>query len=150
MKAKLETNLVGVAGEYLVTRELSLRRYIASISLRNSRGINMIASTGDATKSINIQVKTNNSDTNNWILSKKSEGFFYENHFYILVSLNNLNERANFYIVPSKVVADYIRITHATWLKGNKHNGGARKDSNMRKFVDKDNKYLEAWNLLSL
>ncbi len=41
MKDKLEPTLVGVAGEYLVAGELSLRGYIASITLRNSRGIDI-------------------------------------------------------------------------------------------------------------
>ncbi len=39
MKNKLASTLVGVAGEYLVAGELSLRGYIASITLRNSKGI---------------------------------------------------------------------------------------------------------------
>lgn len=34
-KEKLETNLVGVAGEYYAAAELSQRGYIASITLRN-------------------------------------------------------------------------------------------------------------------
>lgn len=56
---KLEATLVGVAGEYLVAGELSLRGYIASITLRNSRGIDIIISSSDGTKSASIQVKTN-------------------------------------------------------------------------------------------
>lgn len=59
MKSKLESTLVGVAGEYLVAGELSPRGYIASITLRNSRGIDIIASNPEATKSVSIQVKTN-------------------------------------------------------------------------------------------
>jgi hypothetical protein len=56
MTSKLESTLVGVAGEYRVAGELSLRDYIASITLRNSRGIDIIASNSDATKSVSIQV----------------------------------------------------------------------------------------------
>lgn len=46
----LETTLVGFAGEYFVAAELSLRGYLASITLRNSRGIDIIASSSDASK----------------------------------------------------------------------------------------------------
>jgi len=35
--------LTGVAGEYFVAAELSRRGYIASISLRNTRGIDIVA-----------------------------------------------------------------------------------------------------------
>ena len=47
MRDKLDSTLVGVAGEYLVAGELSRRGYIASITLRNSRGIDIIASNSD-------------------------------------------------------------------------------------------------------
>ena len=57
MTKKLESTLVGVAGGYLVAAELSLRGYIASISLRNSRGIDIIASHSDGTKTVSIQEK---------------------------------------------------------------------------------------------
>ncbi|GHX87375.1 aspartate ammonia-lyase [Vibrio cholerae] len=76
---KLETNLVGVAGEYFVAAELSRKGYIAAITLRNSRGIDIIASNGDGTKSVSIQVKTNSNGSDKWILSQKSENFSSDN-----------------------------------------------------------------------
>ena len=57
----LEPTLVGVAGEYFVAAELSLRGCLASVTLRNSRGIDIIASSADASKSVSIQVKTTKS-----------------------------------------------------------------------------------------
>ena len=58
---KLESTQVGVAGEYFVAAELSLRGYLASITLRNTRGIDIIASTSDGAMSVSIQVKANKS-----------------------------------------------------------------------------------------
>jgi hypothetical protein len=55
--AKIPSILVGVAGEYFVAAELSRRGYIASISLRNTRGIDILATNEDATRSITIQCK---------------------------------------------------------------------------------------------
>jgi hypothetical protein len=75
MKSKLESTLVGVAGEYLVAGELSLRGYIASITLRNSRGIDIIASNPEATKSVSIQVKTNSKGESKWILPRSQTLF---------------------------------------------------------------------------
>jgi len=46
--------LAGVAGEYFVAAELSRRGYIASISLRNTRGIDILATNQAATRSITI------------------------------------------------------------------------------------------------
>jgi hypothetical protein len=148
MSTKLESTLVGVAGEYLVAGELSLRGYIASITLRNSRGVDIIANNPDGSKSVSIQVKTNSTGRKSWILNKKSEGFCSKNHYYVFVALGKINERPCFHIVPSKKVAEYISSTHTDWLKGKKRDGSQRKDTSMRKFKDVQNKYKEAWNLI--
>jgi hypothetical protein len=55
---KIPSVLVGVAGEYFVAAELSRRGYIASISLRNTCGLDILATNQDASRSITIQVKT--------------------------------------------------------------------------------------------
>ena len=148
--AYLESTLVGVAGEYYVAAELTMRGYIASITLRNSRGVDIIASNGDASKSVSIQVKTINNSKAKWLLTSKSESFFSENHFYIFVALNQLGTRPYFYIVPSEVVAKSIRYSHETWLAGKKADGTSRKDSAIRNFRDIEGKYKEAWQLLGL
>jgi len=150
MTKTLESTLVGVAGEYLVAAELTLRGYIASISLRNSRGIDIVASNSDGTKSVSIQVKTNSDGGNVWILNKKSEEFYSKNHYYVFVALSQIGSRPRFYVVPSEVVGKYTASSHATWLKGTKKNGEKRKDLSMRKFIDKENEYLESWNLIQM
>lgn len=148
MEEKLHSILVGVAGEYLVAGELSLRGYIASITLRNSRGIDIVASNSNGEHSISIQVKANRNGRNSWLLSKASENFYSQNHYYVFVALQDLGKRPRFYVVPSLVVADYIANSHKNWLKGKKVDGSSRKDSSMRKFSDPEDKYLEAWHLL--
>lgn len=150
MNEKLESTLVGVAGEYLVAGELTLRGYIASITLRNSRGIDIIASNADGSKSVSIQVKTNGKGHKSWMLNKKAETFHSENHYYVFVALENLGQRPKFHIVPSKVVAEYTSTSHSEWLKGKKRDGTDRRDSLLRKFNDPEDKYLEAWDLIQL
>ena len=147
---KLESTLVGVAGEYLVAGELSRRGYIASISLRNSRGIDIIASNSTGNSSISIQVKTNSSGSKQWMLNKKSEDFFSDNHFYIFVILNQPHERPDFYIVPSTVVASTITREHREWLNGTGRGGKPRKDTPIRQFADTNDVYLEKWDLLPI
>jgi hypothetical protein len=55
---KLTSTLCGVAGEYFVAAELSRRKYVASLTLRNTRGIDILASNSDATKSVGIHGNT--------------------------------------------------------------------------------------------
>jgi len=147
---KLESTLVGVAGEYLVAGELSLRGYIASITLRNSRGIDIIVSSSDGTKSASIQVKTNSSGNAKWILNKKAESFEADNHYYVFVALLERGIRPKFHIVPSKIVANNVRISHEQWLSQLKKDGSKRKDSAMRNFADTNNVYLEAWHHIDI
>jgi hypothetical protein len=82
--------LTGVAGEYFVAAELSRRGYIASISLRNTRGIDILATNQAATRSITIQCKTNQSGARSWMLSEKSEDFFAPDHYYVCVALGSV------------------------------------------------------------
>lgn len=150
MAIKLETTLVGVAGEYLVAGELTLRGYLAAITLRNSRGVDIIVSSSDGARSVSIQVKSNSSGRPSWILTKKSESFASDNHFYVFVALKEMGLRPSFYIVPSRIVAKHVRTTHASWLSEPKKDGTPRKDSSMRKFDDPSGKYLEAWHIIDL
>lgn len=147
---KLEPTLVGVAGEYFVAAELSLRGYLASITLRNSRGIDIIASNSEASKTVSIQVKSNKSGKASWILSKKSESFVESNHFYVFVSLKPLGKRPDYFIVHSSDVAEYISTNHSKWLAGAKADGSTRKDSSMRVFADAEHRYKENWEVLGL
>jgi len=71
MKKKVSNILVGVSGKYFVATELSRRGYIASITLRNTKGIDIVATNENGNKSVNIQVKTT-SKGKWWLLSKKT------------------------------------------------------------------------------
>lgn len=113
MGKKLEPTLVGVAGEYLVAGELNQRGYNASITLRNNRGIDIIASNADGSKAVSIQVKMNSNGRKTWILNKKAEEFFSDKHFYVFVALGVLNEQPSYHIVPSNIVVESTSTGHA-------------------------------------
>jgi hypothetical protein len=73
--------LTGVAGEYFVAAELSRRGYVATLTLRNTRGIDILAANADATKSVGIQVKTHHGKKSQWLLARKAESDSAENLF---------------------------------------------------------------------
>ena len=150
MNFKLDSGLTGIAGEYLVAGELSRRGYVASITLRNTKGIDIVATNKDASISVGIQVKASSGSRRGWILNKKGEDFYSDTLFYVFVNLKNIDERSDFFIVPSKVVADYIKHGHAEWLKTPSKKGAAHRDTMMRLFSDKEGNYLERWDLLNL
>jgi len=142
--------LTGVAGEYFVAAELSRRGYIASISLRNTRGIDILATNQAATRSITIQCKTNQRGGKRWMLNEKSEDFFAADHYYVFVALGAANERPCFHVVPSNTVAKFTTRSHQKWLRTPGRGGRQHVDNPVRKFTDYEDKYLDRWDLLDL
>ena len=147
---KIPSILAGVSGEYFVAAELSRRGYVASISLRNTRGIDILATNQDATRSITIQVKTSQLTRATWVLTEKAETISSERHFYVFVILGEPDARPSFYIVPSKVVAVQIRDDHSAWTNTPGKRGQPHGDSVVRKFSDPEGKFREKWELLGL
>ena len=142
--------LAGIAGEYFVAAELSRRGYIASITLRNTRGIDILATNSEATHNVTIQCKTSRGFDKKWILTDKSESFISDTHFYIFVELGTDTKRPSYHIVPSKDVATYISTSHKKWMNGTKSNKQPRKNSSIRVFNDKESSYADRWDLLGL
>ncbi|MDD5138823.1 MAG: hypothetical protein PHY43_01020 [Verrucomicrobiales bacterium] len=147
---RIPPSFTGVAGEYFVAAELSRRGYIASISLRNARGIDILATNQAGSRSITIQCKTSQDRLNSWMLTEKSEQFFAPNHFYVFVGLGKPNERPGFHIIPSTTVAKYITKSHRRYLQTFRKDGKRHADTSMRRFEDPNNEYLERWDLLGL
>lgn len=147
---KSSSVLTGVAGEYFVAAELTRRGYIASITLRNTRGVDILCSNMDASRSVGIQVKTNRHSNRAWMLNKKSENYFADNLFYVFVNLNDNKKEPDYFIVPSKTVALYTKNSHIAWLKLTDRKGNEHKDSNLRKFIDSEEQYKDRWEILGL
>jgi len=150
MKSKrLNSVLSGVAGEYLVAAELTRQGYIASITLRNTKGVDVLVSNEKATKTVGIQVKTNQDSTKWWLLGKKAEDYFADNLFYVFCNLNN-GSKPDFFVVPSKIVAKFVRENHQRWLNTPGKRGQKHKDNPLRQFRDKESNYLNRWESLGL
>lgn len=130
--------------------ELTKRGYLASIMLRNTKGIDILAATQDASKMVSIQVKTNQNAMKEWVLNKKAEDIKAENFFYVLVNLKTKSGFPDFHIVPSKVVSKYVFDDHRKWLSSPGKRGQKRNDNSLRKFKDLESKYLNRWELLGL
>ena len=146
---KLSGLQVGIAGEYFVAAELSRRGFVASLTLRNTRGIDILASNRDATKSVGIQVKTCRGQRPAWMLNKKAEYDLAENLFYVFVCLP-ADSTPSYYIVPRKILGRYVRDSHAHWLVTPGKKGQAHRDSDMRSFRDPQGMYKDRWDSLGL
>lgn len=145
---KLSKNLSGTAGEYFVAAELSRRGWLASIALRGSEAIDILAIHPRTHKQVTIQVKTRQGIGTKWTLQEKAEDLHGSHIFYVFVRLSGEKDRPEFYVVPSRVVARHVRRGQRIWLSKNKRDGRPRKNTSLRHFsAPKDS--LDAWNKLA-
>ena len=143
-------NLTGAAGEYYVAGELSKMGYIASLTMKNTIGIDIIASCTDGSRTVNIQVKTKRHGGPNWVLNKKADTFVNDNIVYVFVDIHHENERPKYYIVPSKLVAEHTKTRYTEWMRTPGRKGQKHKGTSIRGWTDKEGLYLENWDLLGL
>lgn len=150
---KSRTNELGVSGEYFVVAELTRQGYVASLTSKNTKAIDILASSKDGKRCVSIQVKTcSNNKLNTWKLNDKVENINSENIFYVFVNLNEGNP-PDYFIVPSRNVAETVKNTHREWINTPNRQGGRHNDTPMRTFrINEEYKteWKDAWYLLDL
>ncbi len=147
-KGKISGIQTGVSGEYFAAAELSRRGFLCSVTLKNTKGVDILVSNQKSSKLVGIQVKTNQGRRKAWLLSKKSEEFYEDNLIYIFTNLNGLNELPDYYVVPSKVVADQVKTSHKEWLITPGKKGQSHKDTSLRTFRDENDEYKDKWETI--
>jgi len=146
-------NITGVSGEYFAAAELSRRGWIAVLTLKNTPNIDLIATTTDGKRTVNIQVKTRSiANRQGWILNKGIETIVPGNNFYIVfVDLQGIDSKPDYYIIPKNLFAKWIAKRHQDWLAAPGRNGHVRVDNPIRAF-DKPQfhvfeKYHNNWDI---
>jgi hypothetical protein len=155
-----KSGIVGVSGEFFVAAELSQRGIVATLTLKNTPSIDIIATNLEKGTVANIQVKTMSiGNKNGWRLGPKDEEpSNIMNHYYVLVDLQGLNKMPEYTIIPKKEFASFINKSHRDWLSIPKKDGNPRKDTDIRVFnpnINKEckkfaEKYRDNWNILKL
>jgi len=154
----------GLAGEFYVLAQLTARGFNASLTLGNTKGVDILVYNEEKKKGYKIEVKTTSNKPNNvkggfkkwlkgpniaWLLNKNCEKNFSDDLIYCFVHLTDINLLPKFYLVPSKDVAKQASEIHNFWL--NIEREKPVKDSSMRKFgieITDPNGYENNWDLL--
>ncbi len=151
MKNKINKNQISLSGEFAVLSKLSFLGFDASLTLGNTKGVDILVLNPATEKMFRVEVKTSFKTGNyiknskdwgpciEWILSQNVENNNSKDLFYIFVILDE-KQNQRFFIIPSKIVSEYCKKEHLHWLSG----GEKRKTSGMRTFrlgVDADFKY---------
>lgn len=160
MKNDTKKGVIGISGEYFTAAELSQRGVVATLTLKNTPYIDILATNLESGKTANIQVKTMSiGNKAGWHLGPKdTEPSNVKNHFYVLVDLQGPDKMPKYIIIPKKELSDFIRKDYKNWISGVKKDGSPRKDTTMRIFDPnrRDNcrkfseKYLNNWDILNL
>ncbi|OUL97146.1 hypothetical protein CA601_00820 [Paraburkholderia hospita] len=149
-KEKASSVLTGVAGEYYVAAELTRRGYIASLTMRNTRGTDIVVTNGSSSRHAAVQVKASRKKKRSWMLSNKDERSLSDTHFYVFVNMVN-DKPPVYHVVPGHVVAEVLRRGFQEWADTPGRNGHVRnKNNRIRIFNDEDGKYIDRWDLLGL
>lgn len=144
----LDSNSVSLAGEFAVLSQLALRGDDANMTLGRTKSVDILVSRPRTKKMFQLEVKTNFQNTRNkpstskvfgksvsgWIMNKRHERIISPNLFYCFVNIGKNTNLFKFYIVPSRLVAKYVKEEHAHWLKEKRKEGKKVKDSEMRIF----------------
>ena len=144
----INKNSVSIAGEFAVLSQLALRGYDANMTLGHTNSVDILASDPRTGKLYQLEVKTNFQNSRNrasvsrihgssvsgWIMNKKSEAIDIPTLFYCFVNISKDTNIFKFYILHSKIVANYIKGQHALWLREKEKEGKEVKDGAMRIF----------------
>lgn len=157
---KKQLNVVGVTGEYFVAAELSQRGIVATLTLKNTPRIDVLATNLESGVVANIQVKTMSvGNKAGWHLGEADEQpSGIKNHYYVLVNLIAIGNLPEYIIIPQKQFANFLRKDFTKYIAEKKKDGSDRKRTNMRifdpyrrsgpkKFAKK---YINNWEILNL
>ena len=97
--------LTGMRGVYLVAAEMSRHGFIASPTSRSARGADILCTDAECKRAFPVQVKTKSTQASYWLLSSHYKRFVSDSHIYVFVSIKEGGVPAEFFIVPSTVVA---------------------------------------------
>jgi hypothetical protein len=102
----------GMTGLYLVAAELSKRGFIVSPTSRSALTADLLVTDAACRNIYAVQVKTNARTFNFWLVNAKTSQIVSDHLVYALVNLRRAGPE--FFLVPSKVVAQHVKLSPPT------------------------------------
>jgi hypothetical protein len=139
----------GNSSQFYVAGELCRRGHYAVVTLGNTPNTDILCSNEDGTKFVHIQVKTFVPGNRTASIGKKAERSFGDNFFWVIAGIPKLNQDADFeyYIIPSRIMAEKTIAGHNLWLKTPGTKGQAHKDSSVRVVFIPPSSSQYAWDI---
>lgn len=129
-KTRISNNSVSLAGEFAVLSRLALCGYDANMTLGRTKNVDILVSNPTTNQLYQLEVKTGQNRRTrppvskvhgrflcDWMMNKKHEFISRPELWYCFVTIIGLDlKTARYFIVPSDVVAEYVRTEHRLWL----------------------------------
>lgn len=141
---KISRNSIAIAGEFAVLSQLALRGIDANLTLGHTKSVDILASNPQTGSMFKLEVKTSYDQkpttskvwgqTLIWVMGAKHETITDPNLFYCFVNIQKEASTFQFFLVPSHVVATYVRESHHFWLANNIEGKSRHVDSAIRNF----------------
>jgi hypothetical protein len=127
---EISKNSVSLAGEFAVLTQLTLRGFDANLTLGHTKGVDILVSDPKIGNMFRIEVKTSYANKPaqvrlfgyvlSWIMSEKHENLVDPKLFYCFVNIEKQTNLFRFFIVPSAIVASYVKEEHQWWQQHRK------------------------------
>lgn len=124
---EMQKQNIGNAGEYYFASRLSALNFTVTITLGRAERYDILAVSPNG-KPYKFSLKTRFTTENTaFTLSEKDERKFEDDLFYAFIRLHGFKREPEFWLIPSKRVAEVIKSAHQTWRvtpgkKGQEHN----------------------------
>jgi hypothetical protein len=143
------TGLTGASGEYYVAAELSLRGWLATPTIKNAPGTDVLAQYREKGILVAIQTKTASMGNQFMLNASIERPSSADNEWVVLVKLHELGSRPSFFVLPHDHVAAAAYAQHQRWLgtpgrAGQPHNDNPRRMLIAKQFLG----YEDRWDLL--
>ena len=109
---------MGMRGVFLVAAELSRLGFIVSPTSRSSFGADLLVTDQSCRRAYSVQVKTNATVFNFWLLNKNAKELASPSHIYVLVNLRKNGSEIEYFVMPSKIISEKMYIEkkkNTTW-----------------------------------
>lgn len=154
-----DKSLIGLAGEYHVLAQLAERGIVGALTLGHTKGIDILLTNPRTGTVRRVEVKTTRAKPSkaslfgpnpffSWTMSAKHETVAARDLIYCFVYLAGAGMAPHIFVVPSRIVARYVRWEHQHWLRSRPRKPGY--DNNMRRFRIEEHDpsgYANNWRL---
>jgi len=141
-KIRSNSNSINLVGEFYAMSRLFLEGYEASLTLGNTKGVDILLFNPKNNKQFRVEVKTSSSILNEktfggknirWFMNKKHEELNDDSLVFCFIFVDKKEKSYKIFFVPSKEVAEYCKWENKHWIEA-EHKKPIDETGQMRSF----------------